>query len=143
MHCVNCDRKGHMARFCKETARPITQVPSTAASHTCYVCGETGHFKRDCPKAKNAGGARRLLAIGHEEAVADPTVVTGTFLLNNSYAFILFNSGAERSFVNQEFKHILNQAPQALKETFVIEMENGKTGTSREIFIGCTLSLSR
>lgn len=87
------------------------------------------------------GGAGRLLAIGHNEAVADTTVVTGTFLLNNSYACILFNSGADRSFVNQKLKHLLNQAPQALKETFILEMANGKTKHSSEIYIGCTLTL--
>ena len=90
-----------------------------------------GHFKIDFPKAKNVGGAGRLLSIGLQEAVVDPTVVTGTFLLNNSYACILFDSRVERSFVNQGFKHLLNEAPQALKETFFVEMANGKTDLAK------------
>ncbi|KAL7592599.1 hypothetical protein Lser_V15G34876 [Lactuca serriola] len=131
-----------MAHFCKAPARPINQVPGTGAIQACYGCGENGHFKRDFPKAKNAGGTGRLLAIGHEEAMADRTVVTGMFLLNKSYACILFDSGAKRSFVNQEFKHLLNQTAQALKQTSIVEMANGKTETSNEIFIGCTVSLN-
>lgn len=82
----------------------------------------------------------RVLAICHEEAVADPTVVTGTFLLDNSYACILFDSGAERSFVNQKFAHLLKQQSRALKELFTVEMTNGKTESTSSIYIGCTLT---
>ncbi|KAL7615121.1 hypothetical protein Lser_V15G04828 [Lactuca serriola] len=89
MHCKNCDRKGHTARFCKALARPVTQVPGTGISQVCYGCGETGHFKRDCRKTRNVGGVGRVLAIGQNEAIADPTVVTSTFLLDNIYACIL------------------------------------------------------
>ena len=72
----------------------------------------------------------------------DSTVITGSFPLNNIYACILFDSGAERSFVSHKFKHLLNQNPQNLKETFTVEMANGKTETTNEIFIGCTLTLN-
>ena len=73
----------------------------------CYGCGEIGHFKRNFPKATTTGNTGRVLAMGQEEAVVDPTIVTGTFLLDNSYACILFDSGAERSFVSHAFKHVL------------------------------------
>ncbi|CAH1452087.1 unnamed protein product [Lactuca virosa] len=141
MQCSNCNRKGHTARFCKAPARPINQVPGAGVGQACYGCGEVGHYKRNCPKAGNAGGVGRVLAIGHEEAVADPTVVTGTFLLDNSYACILFDSGAERSFVNQKFAHLLKQKSRALKEPFTVEMANGKTESTSSIYIGCTLTL--
>ncbi|CAH1449798.1 unnamed protein product [Lactuca virosa] len=80
--------------------------------------------------------------MGQEEAVADPIVVTGTFLLDNSYACILFDSGAERSFVSHAFKHLLKCKSQPLIETFTVEMANGKKEITNNIFIGCTLTLN-
>ena len=100
-----------------------------------------GHFKRNCLKTRNTGRVGRILAISHAEVVADAMVVTGTVLLNNSYACILFDCGAERSFVNQTFKHLPNQQPQELKETFIVEMANGKTESTNDIYIGCALTL--
>ena len=99
--------KGVPLVFCKVPARPITQFRGVGVGQAYYECGEVGHYKRNCSKVGNVGGVGRVLAIGHEQGVADPIVVTGTFLLNNTYACILFDSGAERSFMNQKFAHIL------------------------------------
>ncbi|XP_023750082.1 uncharacterized protein LOC111898391 [Lactuca sativa] len=120
------------------------KAANAGASRTCYGCGEAGHLKRNCPNARNTNPDEvgRVLAIGHEEAVADPTVVTGTFPLNNTYACILFDSGAEKSFVSHQFKRLLNQTPQTLKDTFTVEMANGKTENTNNIYSGCTLTLN-
>ena len=80
--------------------------------------------------------------MGHEEVMNDPTVVTSMFLQNNSYSCILFNSGAEKSFVSLNFKHLLKQSPQSLNGTFTIEMANGKEESTNDIYIGCTLTLN-
>ena len=72
--------------------------------------------------------------MGQEEAVADPTVVTGTFLLENSHACILFDSGAKRSFVSHAFKHLIKCKSQPLTETFTIEMANGEKESANDIF---------
>ena len=80
--------------------------------------------------------------MGNQEAVEDPTVGTGTFLLDNSYACMLFDSGAERSFVSHKFRPLLTQTPQNLSETFTVEMANGRTENTNEIFIGCTLTFN-
>ena len=84
-----------------------------------------------------------MLTMGQSDAVQDPAVVTGTFLLNHTYACILFDTGAERSFVSEKFKHLLKQQPQKLNETYTVEMANGKTESTREIYIGCTLTLNQ
>ena len=91
-------KRGHTTRFCKAQVQPTNQAPGAGVSQAFYGSGETEHFKRNCPKATTAGNTGRVLAMGQEETVVDPTVVTGMFLLDNSYACILFDSGAERSF---------------------------------------------
>ena len=79
--------------------------------------------------------------MGHGEAIKDPSVVSGTFLLNNTYACVLFDSGAERSFVSHQFKQLLKQTPHSLKDTYVVEMANGKEEHTNDIYSGCTLTL--
>ncbi|XP_052624738.1 uncharacterized protein LOC128132272 [Lactuca sativa] len=143
MHCRNCEQKGHIVHLCKAPARPISQVANAGASQTCYGCGEAGHFKRNCPKARapNTGAVGRVLAIGHGEEVKDPMVVTGTFLLNNSYACVLFDIRAERSFVSHQFKRLLKQKPQSLNDPYIVEMANEKVECTNDIYTGCTLTL--
>ncbi|XP_052627225.1 uncharacterized protein LOC128133734, partial [Lactuca sativa] len=74
MQCHNCNRKGHTARFCRTPPQPLNQVLAVGVGQACYQCNDVRHFKRDCPKAGNAGGVGRILALVHEEVVADPTV---------------------------------------------------------------------
>lgn len=46
--------------------------------------------------------------IGNRDAIQDPTVVTNTFPINNLYATILFDSGADKSFITPTFRQLLN-----------------------------------
>nr|GFC73223.1 putative reverse transcriptase domain-containing protein [Tanacetum cinerariifolium] len=88
----------------------------------CFECGDPRHFKRDCPKLKNknmgngnaqgwvyvVGNAKRN---GNAEGDPDSNVVTGTFLLNNRYASILFDTGVDRSFVSTAFSSLIDIIP--------------------------------
>nr|GFB17029.1 reverse transcriptase domain-containing protein [Tanacetum cinerariifolium] len=89
---------------------------------TCFECGAQRHFKRECLKLKNKnhgnqGGngnaPAKVYAVGHAGTNLDSNVITGTFLLNNRYASILFDTGADRSFVSTALapKLISHQRP--------------------------------
>nr|GEV95391.1 putative reverse transcriptase domain-containing protein [Tanacetum cinerariifolium] len=89
----------------------------TLKGNGCFECGASGHFKRYCPKLKNKNGGNRnaqgwVYAVGNAEkngnALVNPdsNVVTSTFLLNNRYASILFNTGADRSFISIAFSSL-------------------------------------
>nr|GEY15602.1 hypothetical protein [Tanacetum cinerariifolium] len=71
-----------------------------------------GHFKRECPKLKNnnrgnegrnGNAPAKVYAIGHAGTNPDSNVITDTFLLNNRYASISFDTGVDRSFVSTAF----------------------------------------
>ncbi|GJZ52448.1 putative reverse transcriptase domain-containing protein [Tanacetum coccineum] len=60
-----------------------------------------------CPKSLanvNTTNNQRGTRTGHAGTNPDSNVMTGTFLLNNRYASILFNTGADRSFVSTAFR---------------------------------------
>nr|GEU84412.1 putative reverse transcriptase domain-containing protein [Tanacetum cinerariifolium] len=56
----------------------------------------------------------------------DSNVVTSTFLLNNCYASMLFDSGADRSFVSSTFSALLDVAPSMLDTSYVVELTDGR-----------------
>ena len=94
---------------------------------------------RDCPKKNNAQA--RAFVIGAKDAREDPNVVTGTFLVNNHFASILFDTGADYSFMSVEFKRTLGIESSRLEVPYSIELANGKLVESGEVVRGCTLEL--
>ncbi|GJY65650.1 reverse transcriptase domain-containing protein [Tanacetum coccineum] len=65
----------------------------------------------------------RAYAIGGGGTNPDSNVVMGTFLLNNCYAFMLFNSGANRSFVSTTFSALLDVAPTTLDTSHLFDID--------------------
>ncbi|GJV31096.1 putative reverse transcriptase domain-containing protein [Tanacetum coccineum] len=115
--CHKCNKVGHFARDCRSTANANNannqKGTGSGQKPTCYKCGVQGHFKRKCPKLKNnnnhgnqVGGGNapaKVYAVGHAGTNPDSNVVTGTFLLNNRYVSVLFDTSADRSFVSTAF----------------------------------------
>ncbi|GKA55689.1 putative reverse transcriptase domain-containing protein [Tanacetum coccineum] len=93
-------------------------------SVTCHACGEKGHYKSQCSKANNNAHGRAYL-LRDKNAHRDPNVVTSTFLLNQHLARVLFDSGADKSFVSISLASMLNIQPITLDTTYDIEMANG------------------
>nr|GEU32856.1 putative ribonuclease H-like domain-containing protein [Tanacetum cinerariifolium] len=65
----------------------------------------------------------------------------GTFLLNDHYASVLFDSGAERSFMFIEFTPFINISLVALNTSHDVELADGKIVSTNTVLRGCTLAL--
>nr|GEV03534.1 reverse transcriptase domain-containing protein [Tanacetum cinerariifolium] len=117
----------------------------------CFECGSPGHFKRDCLKLKNKDGGNVnaqgwVYAVGNAEKKrnaskdSDSNVVMGTFLLNNRYASILFDTGADRSFIFTAFSSLIDIVPTTLGNSYDVELADGKIVGVDTIIRGCTLN---
>ncbi|GJW74711.1 putative reverse transcriptase domain-containing protein [Tanacetum coccineum] len=117
---------------------------------TCFECGAQGHFKKECPRMKNNKGNRgnqagndrapaKVYVVGNAGANPD-NVVAGTFLLNNRYAYILFDTGADRSFVSTTFSSQIDITPSTLDHYYDVELADGRIIGLNTILKGCTLN---
>ncbi|GKA37282.1 putative reverse transcriptase domain-containing protein [Tanacetum coccineum] len=67
-------------------------------------------------------------------------VVTGTFLLNNRYSLILFDTGADRSFVSTAFSSLIDIIPTTLDHGYDVELAEGRIIWVNTLIRGCTLN---
>ncbi|GKE33020.1 hypothetical protein Tco_1452342, partial [Tanacetum coccineum] len=97
-----------------------------------------GHYMSDCPKLKdqncgNKAGNKNIVGeargkayvLGGGDANPDSNVVKGTFLLNNHYDSMIFDSGADRSFVSTTFSTLLDITPDTLDVIYAVELADG------------------
>ncbi|GKB47965.1 putative reverse transcriptase domain-containing protein [Tanacetum coccineum] len=134
--CHKCNKFGHFARDYRSVgnANNANNKRGTGSCQkpTCFECGAQGHFKRECPKLKNnknhgnqVGNDRapaKVYAVGHAGTNPDSNIMTGTFLLNNRYASILFDTGADRSFVSTAFSSQIDITPSTLDHYYDVEL---------------------
>nr|GEZ89207.1 retrotransposon protein, putative, Ty3-gypsy subclass [Tanacetum cinerariifolium] len=103
----------------------------------CFEYGATRHFKRDSPKLKNKDGEKVnapgwVYAVGNAEKRRnasrdlDSNVIKGTFLLNNRYAPILFDTSADRSFISSAFSSLIDIIPTPLGNSYDVELADDK-----------------
>ncbi|GJS43746.1 putative reverse transcriptase domain-containing protein [Tanacetum coccineum] len=157
--CTNCKKLGHSARDCK--VRPTANNNNNNNNNnqrtqgtnprviTCFECGVQGHYRSDCPKLKNgnqgnrAGNGNavaRAYVVGSAGTNPNSNVVTGTFLLNNRYASILFDTGADRSFISTAFSSLIDIIPTTLDHGYDVELADGRIIWVNTLIRGCTLN---
>ncbi|GJR17521.1 putative reverse transcriptase domain-containing protein [Tanacetum coccineum] len=165
--CFNCQKPGHFIKDCRAPIRqavPVNAVRMNNNPRVCYECGSPDHFRNNCPKMYQGSGqpsnqlalegSRNNQSNGNQvrgrafnvnvnamEAVQDPKVVTGTFSLNDHFVTVLFDSGADFSFISTEFAPLLNVKPSIVNPGYVIEVADGKKVEVDRIIRDCKLEL--
>nr|XP_043639233.1 uncharacterized protein LOC122610302 [Erigeron canadensis] len=135
LSCSKCTDMGHLAKDC--TAEP-----------RCHICKQTGHQRSDCPFLKTADKKNerpktttRAFNMTAELARADDEVVSGTFIINSSLANVLFDSGANRSFVSTLFAPKLGVVTRPLDNPIEVEIIDGRTSMVRDGFFDCSIEI--
>nr|GEY96368.1 putative reverse transcriptase domain-containing protein [Tanacetum cinerariifolium] len=144
---------GHIAHDCRGTTN-VNIANNKRANRmgqkpTCYECGSQGHLRKDCLKFKNnnygtqggnATAPAKVYAVGRAGINPDLNVIMGTFLLNNSYASIQFDTGAYRSFVSTTFSSQTAITPTALDHYYDVELADERIIGWNSILRGCILN---
>ncbi|GKD82870.1 putative reverse transcriptase domain-containing protein, partial [Tanacetum coccineum] len=116
VRCGKCNKIGHLTWDCKVTN-------PTTSTQRCQING--------------VGKARgKAYVLGRGEASPDSNVVKGMFLLNNHYASMIFDSGADRSFVSTTFSTLLDITPNTLDVSYAVELADGRISKTNTILRG-------
>nr|GEV54280.1 reverse transcriptase domain-containing protein [Tanacetum cinerariifolium] len=117
------------------------ELNPTAARGACYECGGIDHYKGQ-GRGNNGNTVRkRAFVMGAKEARQDPNIVTSTFFFNNHYATMLFDSGANCSFVSTTFVPLLDIDPTSLGFSYETEIASRQLVEITKVIRGCKLEI--
>ncbi|GKB98182.1 hypothetical protein Tco_0984319, partial [Tanacetum coccineum] len=137
--CTNCKRNDYLAQDYRSQPAAANNQRSPGENQrgvTCIECRAQGHFKRDFPKlknnnrgnqARNSGATARAYAMGTTWTNLNSNVVMSMFLPKNRYALILFDTGADKSFVSTAFCSLIDIIPTTLDHVYDIELPNDRS----------------
>ncbi|GKB50255.1 putative reverse transcriptase domain-containing protein [Tanacetum coccineum] len=144
---------GNGDRIPYEGPRPLIpgliSTPGLIEGNGCFEMWCQGISRRFVQKLKNIKqrvmgwnylAAAKVYVVGNAGANPDNNVVTGTFLLNNRYASILFDTGADRSFVSTAFSSRIVITPTALDHDYNVKLAEGANCWINTILLRLTLN---
>nr|GEW17478.1 hypothetical protein [Tanacetum cinerariifolium] len=145
MKCNKCGKRGHFARDChrKGVATGANAKPIKA----CFKCRAPNHLTNSdlCHERKKQGGRNasvHVYAVRDAEQAQGPNVVIDTFLLNNHYFSMLFDSGSDKSFINASLTYLFDIEPERISASYEVELANGRIVSTNTLLKGCTLNLA-
>ncbi|GJR16607.1 putative reverse transcriptase domain-containing protein [Tanacetum coccineum] len=138
--CNTCNKVGHLTKNCRNKG-PATRSNLLLVTVTCHACGEKGDSANQCRKTTNNNAQGRAYTLRDRNAHQDPNVVTGMFLLNQYLARVLFDSGADKSFISISLASMLNIPPITIDTFYNIKMADGNLVSTNTVIQGCTLTL--
>nr|GFA09340.1 hypothetical protein [Tanacetum cinerariifolium] len=154
--CHKCNKVGHFARDCRSSGNANVvnaqrnngnkdgeRVNAPGWVYAVENAETRGNASRDLDSNVVTGwvyAVENAETRGNASRDLDSNVVTGTFLLNNRYASILFDTGADRSFISTAFSSLIDIVPIPLGNSYDVELADGKIIGVDTIMRGCTLN---
>ncbi|GKD42701.1 putative reverse transcriptase domain-containing protein [Tanacetum coccineum] len=108
--------KMQLSSFWRNCPR-MNRATATGGNHLNPVLAIEGNSN---PGNNRNQTQRRAFALGVAKAPQDLNVVTGTFSLNDHFATVLFDSGADYSFISTNLLPLINMKPSG--HTFIIDL---------------------
>ncbi|GJZ40004.1 putative reverse transcriptase domain-containing protein [Tanacetum coccineum] len=137
--CNTCNKVGHLTKNFRNK-RPATGSNQLPVTVICHAYGEKGHYTNQC-RNTNINAQGRAYMLRDRKAHQDPNIVTGMFLLNQHLARVLFDSGANKSFISTSLASMLNIPPITIDTFYDFEMADGNLVSTNTFIQGCTLTL--
>ncbi|XP_071704472.1 uncharacterized protein [Rutidosis leptorrhynchoides] len=143
--CFNCGKKGHYS--CDRTNPSASKI-------TCFNCRKEGHQKPECPDLttgdksydntkrleKASGPARgQNFLMTTDDAKKSNEVVSDTFLVNSKPAKVLFDSGADLSYVSLKYVATLNCSYCELNSPLQVEITDGRFSVANGVYKNCVI----
>nr|GEV34645.1 putative reverse transcriptase domain-containing protein [Tanacetum cinerariifolium] len=119
-------------------------VPNEKEKVELYIKGLPEIIKGETTSSRPATlneAVRQAYVIRDAEHNQGPNVVTGTFLLNNRHATMLFDSGADKSFMDIKFSHLIDIKPVKLNSSYEVKLADRKVVSTNSVLRSCTLNL--
>ncbi|XP_076956920.1 uncharacterized protein LOC143632240 [Bidens hawaiensis] len=89
------------------------------------------------------GSNGRAFMMNLNQAQRSSDVVNGTFSINNHSVFVLFDTGADKSFVSLDFAYIIDKPWDRLSKPFTVEVANGNSITINLVIRDCVIVLDK
>ncbi|XP_071705189.1 uncharacterized protein [Rutidosis leptorrhynchoides] len=138
--CWNCHKEGHRSAECPAARKSYSGVGS--GSGVCVVSAEGSSASFVEQKRKNPPQPEaRAFQMSVDAATTTDDAITGMFLVNSLPAHVLFDCGANCSFVSTTFCAKLNVPVSVINEPLNVEVGDGRTVPVTKLVSGITIDI--